>query len=49
MAALCHECALAGDFEAPQQELALRLLEEDPEYLRRQLITYIGNKRALLG
>ena len=23
--------------------------EEDPEYLSRQLITYIGNKRALLG
>ena len=22
---------------------------EDPDYLRRQLITYIGNKRALLG
>ena len=22
---------------------------EDPEYLSRQLITYIGNKRALLG
>ncbi len=35
--------------EAPQQELPLGLLEEDPEYLRRQLITYIGNKRALLG
>jgi adenine-specific DNA-methyltransferase len=23
--------------------------EEDPEYLSRQLVTYIGNKRALLG
>ena len=23
--------------------------EENPEYLSRQLITYIGNKRALLG
>ena len=22
---------------------------EDPDYLRRQLITYLGNKRALLG
>ena len=22
---------------------------EDPDYLRRQLITYIGNKRTLLG
>lgn len=33
----------------PQQELPLGLLEEDPEYLRRQLVTYIGNKRALLG
>jgi len=32
-----------------QQELPLGLLEEDPEYLRRQLVTYIGNKRALLG
>jgi adenine-specific DNA-methyltransferase len=35
--------------EVPQQELPLGLLEEDPEYLRRQLVTYIGNKRALLG
>lgn len=24
-------------------------MAEDPEYLSRQLITYIGNKRALLG
>ena len=26
-----------------------RLLDEDPDYLSRQVITYIGNKRALLG
>jgi adenine-specific DNA-methyltransferase len=26
-----------------------QLLEEDPDYLTRQLVTYIGNKRALLG
>ncbi|MYB49752.1 MAG: DNA modification methylase [Dehalococcoidia bacterium] len=26
-----------------------RALEEDPDYLSRQVITYIGNKRALLG
>jgi adenine-specific DNA-methyltransferase len=30
-------------------ELPLGLLEEDPDYLTRQLVTYIGNKRALLG
>jgi adenine-specific DNA-methyltransferase len=36
---------------APTQqcELPLGLLEEDPDYLTRQLVTYIGNKRALLG
>jgi adenine-specific DNA-methyltransferase len=33
--------------EAP--ELPLGLLEEDPAYLTDQLVTYIGNKRALLG
>ncbi len=32
-----------------QCELPLGLLEEDPDYLTRQLVTYIGNKRALLG
>ena len=26
-----------------------RALDEDPDYLSRQIITYIGNKRALLG
>jgi len=35
--------------EAPQEQLPLGLVEEDPEYLRRQIVTYIGNKRALLG
>lgn len=30
-------------------ELPLGLLEEDPDYLTDQLVTYIGNKRALLG
>jgi adenine-specific DNA-methyltransferase len=35
--------------EGPQHELPPGLLEEDPEYLRRQLITYLGNKRALLA
>ncbi|HTW42151.1 MAG TPA: DNA adenine methylase [Solirubrobacteraceae bacterium] len=30
-------------------ELPLGLLEEDPAYLTDQLVTYIGNKRALLG
>jgi adenine-specific DNA-methyltransferase len=34
---------------ARQDELPLGLLEEDPDYLTRQLVTYIGNKRALLG
>ena len=37
---------------APQvatEQLPLGLLEEDPTYLTRQLVTYIGNKRALLG
>lgn len=32
-----------------QDQLALGLAEEDPAYLVRQLVTYIGNKRALLG
>lgn len=32
-----------------QPQLPLGLLEEDPDYLTRQLVTYIGNKRALLG
>ncbi len=31
-----------------QDELPLGLLEESPDYLTRQLVTYIGNKRALL-
>ena len=26
-----------------------RPLDEDPDFLSRQIITYIGNKRALLG
>jgi adenine-specific DNA-methyltransferase len=34
---------------AQQPQLPLGLLEEDPAYLTRQLVTYIGNKRALLG
>lgn len=34
--------------ELTPQQLPLGLLEEDPEYLTRQLVTYIGNKRALL-
>jgi len=34
---------------AQQAQLPLGLLEEDPDYLTRQLVTYIGNKRALLG
>jgi adenine-specific DNA-methyltransferase len=34
---------------AQQSQLPLGLLEEDPDYLTRQLVTYIGNKRALLG
>ena len=33
---------------AQQPQLPLGLLEEDPAYLTRQLVTYIGNKRALL-
>lgn len=32
-----------------QLELPTELLEDDPDYLTRQLVTYIGNKRALLG
>ena len=32
----------------PQDELPLGLPEESPDYLTRQLVTYIGNKRALL-
>jgi adenine-specific DNA-methyltransferase len=32
----------------PQDELPLGFLEESPDYLTRQLVTYIGNKRALL-
>jgi adenine-specific DNA-methyltransferase len=39
-----HTQALAPD----QQQLPLGLLEESPDYLTRQLVTYIGNKRALL-
>jgi adenine-specific DNA-methyltransferase len=31
-----------------QDELPLGLLDESPDYLTRQLVTYIGNKRALL-
>lgn len=34
---------------AQQSQLPLGLLEEDPDYLTRQLVTYIGNKRTLLG
>ncbi|MHB1469495.1 MAG: DNA adenine methylase [Solirubrobacteraceae bacterium] len=34
---------------AEVEQLPLGLAEEDPRYLTRQLITYIGNKRALLG
>ncbi len=34
---------------APPEQLPLGLLEEDSAYLTRQLVTYIGNKRALLG
>lgn len=34
---------------ARPDELPLGLLEEDPDYLTRQLVTYIGNKRALLS
>jgi adenine-specific DNA-methyltransferase len=34
---------------AAQGQLALGLTEEDPAFLARQLVTYIGNKRALLG
>lgn len=35
---------------APPERLPLGLPEgEDPAYLTRQLVTYIGNKRALLG
>ena len=34
---------------APEGQLALGLAEEDPDFLIRQLVTYIGNKRALLG
>jgi adenine-specific DNA-methyltransferase len=30
------------------EQLPLDLLEEDPDYLTRQLVTYLGNKRALL-
>lgn len=32
-----------------QAQFPLGLMEEDPAYLRDQLVTYIGNKRALLG
>lgn len=34
---------------APEGQLALGLAEENPDFLVRQLLTYIGNKRALLG
>ncbi len=37
-----------GD-EAQEEQLPLALGQEDPEYLTQQLVTYIGNKRALLG
>ena len=37
MSAVDLPCAVAND------------LAEDPDYLSRQLVTYIGNKRALLG
>lgn len=42
---------MSASATAPTQqcELPLGLLEEDPDYLTRQLVTYIGNKRALLG
>jgi adenine-specific DNA-methyltransferase len=41
--------AFPQQLEAAQPEqLPLGLIEENPEYLTRQLITYIGNKRALL-
>ncbi len=34
--------------EARQEQLRLEAFGEDPDYLTRQLLTYIGNKRALL-
>ncbi len=41
--------ALPQPIQAPPEQLPLGLLEEDADYLTRQLVTYIGNKRALLG
>ena len=40
---------LAVNYSYQMQLWAEDPLAEDPDYLSRQLITYIGNKRALLG
>ena len=50
MAALNNTSAVAQDRENYQSELDDDSpFAEDPNYLSEQLITYIGNKRALLG
>jgi adenine-specific DNA-methyltransferase len=43
----CGPMSAEPQMVAPQ--LPLGLSEEDPAYLTRRLVTYIGNKRALLG
>jgi adenine-specific DNA-methyltransferase len=44
-----HIVTVQAPEAARADQLPLGLLEEDPDYLTRQLVTYIGNKRALLG
>ena len=41
--------ASASDMQQPMRMGGDRPIDEDADYLLRQLITYIGNKRALLG
>lgn len=38
-----------SDMQQPMRMCGDRPIDEDADYLSRQLITYIGNKRALLG
>jgi adenine-specific DNA-methyltransferase len=44
----CYSVRMGGDRFVPDIETGNALYEKE-EYLTRQLITYIGNKRALLG
>ena len=41
--------ASSFDGRGPMQRLGEHPIDEDADYLSRQLVTYIGNKRALLG